>query len=134
MFVNKLFFNQVTNKLITTLEDKKKNYENKILEYKDEIIENPANQILKESRGTIKATDLLNGPPLNKIFTEINNIPNNDILRIYCLYFQVINHKNAKNYLCFLMIRHWFYIKMFHCLFQQTVSVKMIVLCVHESL
>ena len=98
MFVNKLFFNQVTNKLISTLEEKKKNYENKILEYKDEIIENPENQILKASKGTMKATDLLNGPLLNKIFTEINNIPNNDILRIYCLYFQVINHKNAKNY------------------------------------
>ena len=54
--------------------------------------------ILKASKGTMKATDLLNGPLLNKIFTEINNIPNNDILRIYCLYFQVINHKNAKNY------------------------------------
>ena len=98
MLVNKQFFKQVKNNLISELERHKQKYEQKISEYKDEIIDDPGTPILKASRGTTKATDLLNGPPLNKIFTESNKIPNNDILRIYCLYFQSIKHKNAKNY------------------------------------
>ena len=98
MLVNKQFFKQVKYNLISELEKHKQKYEQKINEYKDEIIDDPGTPILKPSRGTTKATDLLNGPPLNKIFTEGNKIPNNDILRIYCLYFQIIKHKNAKNY------------------------------------
>lgn len=52
---------------------------------------------LSYSRGTNKAIELLNESLYNKIFTE-NSIPNNDIILVYMLYFQIIRHPITKNF------------------------------------
>jgi hypothetical protein len=44
------------------------------------------------SKGTSKASMLLNGPVLNKIFLHKNELPHIDSLRIFKIYFTLINH------------------------------------------
>ena len=98
MLVNKLFAKYVKLQIISILDKKKLQYQAKICEYKNEVFENPESLTLRVSRGTMKATNLLNGPLLNKLFTENMIVPSIDILRIYAAYFQIINHTNAKNF------------------------------------
>jgi hypothetical protein len=47
------------------------------------------------SKGSIKAIELLNESVLNKIFTD-TCVPKDDILLVYLIYFQLINHKLFK--------------------------------------
>jgi hypothetical protein len=47
------------------------------------------------SKGSMKAIDLLNEKMYNKIFSE-TEVPKNDVLLIYMLYFQLINHEIIK--------------------------------------
>ena len=97
MLVNKLFAKYVKHQIISILEKNKLQYQTKINEYKNEVCEIPESFTLRVSRGTMKATNLLNGP-LNKLFTENMIVPSIDILRIYAAYFQIINNTNAKNF------------------------------------
>jgi hypothetical protein len=51
--------------------------------------------IFNLSKGSMKAIELLNEKMYNKVFYE-STIPNNDVLVIYMLYFQLINHPIMK--------------------------------------
>ena len=51
-----------------------------------------SNLNLTLSKGTKKAILLLNEPVLNKLFSE-EKLPDDDILLIYKIFFQLINHK-----------------------------------------
>jgi hypothetical protein len=48
------------------------------------------------SKGSMKAIDLLNEKMYNKIFSE-SEVPHADVLTIYMLYFQLINHPIMKH-------------------------------------
>ena len=48
------------------------------------------------SKGTSKASMLLNGPVLNKIFLHKNELPHVDSLRIFKIYFTLISHDISK--------------------------------------
>ena len=95
MSANKSFNRIVKQNLISTLEHEKREYQSKVSE-----MENDANidtttkeeYIFKTSKGTNRATDLLNNPQLNKIFTDKRELPINDIYRVFNIYFQLINH------------------------------------------
>ena len=52
------------------------------------------NNNIELSKGTKKAITLLNEPIINRLFNEINKIPNSDILLVYKIFFQFIKYKN----------------------------------------
>jgi hypothetical protein len=51
------------------------------------------------SKSSKKAIPILNDNSLNKIFHEKRNVPNDDIIFIFRIYFQLINHKICKRIL-----------------------------------
>ena len=95
MCANKNFNRIVKQNIISTLEHEKREYQSKVTEMEnDPNIDKTTKEeyIFKASKGTNKATDLLNNPLLNKIFTDKKELPTNDIYRVFNIYFQLINH------------------------------------------
>ena len=95
MCVNKNFNRIVKQNIISTLEHEKREYQSKVTEMEnDPEIDKTTKEeyIFKTSKGTNKATDLLNNPLLHKIFTDKKELPINDIYRVFNIYFQLINH------------------------------------------
>ena len=93
--VNKLFNKKVNEVILIKLKEEKSKYENKINPFKKEknLISNEKILKLNLSKTALKAINLLNQPLLNKLFTDSNKIPSDDnILLIYHIYFQLINH------------------------------------------
>lgn len=85
---NKLFFVYIKNKL----EEDKNYFVKKKINFDEKNI--PPKLTLKDfviSKGSTKAIQLLNEPSLNHLFFE-DSPANNDILIIYRLFFQLINH------------------------------------------
>ena len=90
--------------LIKKLTNEKKFYINKIKNIieKNKMNENNILMMRKSSnielsKGTKKAITLLNEPVINRLFNEVNKIPNSDILLVYKIFFQLIQYKNIIN-------------------------------------
>lgn len=78
--------NFYVNKIKNIIEKNKMNDNNILMSRKNNNIE--------LSKGTKKAITLLNEPIINRLFNEINKIPNSDILLVYKIFFQFIKYKN----------------------------------------
>lgn len=97
LFVNKSFAHIINQYLFAYLEDEKNKYQSLL-----ESIENPITSYdsspfktqIQFTKKTFKAISLLNESVINKLFTEAK-VPSNDILLIYAIYFQLINHPLA---------------------------------------
>ena len=98
--VNKLFNSNVNETILFKLKEEKLKYENKINPSKKEknLISNEKILKLNLSKTALKALNLLNQPLLNRLFTDSNKIPSDDILLIYHIYFQLINHPLSKEF------------------------------------
>ena len=100
--VNKKFKNLINIFIIKKLKTDKEKYSNILFniqkmenfDINKVIIHSNINLTL--SKGTKKAILLLNEPVLNKLFNE-EKLPDDDILLIYKIFFQLINHKITKN-------------------------------------
>ena len=100
--VNKKFKNLINIFIIKKLKTDKEKYSNILFniqkmenfDINKVIIHSNINLTL--SKGTKKAILLLNEPVLNKLFSE-EKLPDDDILLIYKIFFQLINHKITKN-------------------------------------
>ena len=89
-------------KIMTQLENDKNNIEEKInkivillINQKNQNDDIRRNESFILSKGATKAIDLLNEKMYNKAFLELKT-PNSDVLFIYKLYFQIINHPIVK--------------------------------------
>ncbi len=98
--VNKLYNKKVNEVILIKLKEEKSKYENKInlLKKEKNLISNEKILNLNLSKTTLKAMNLLNQPLLNKLFNDSNKIPSDDILLIYHIYFQLINHPLSKEF------------------------------------
>ena len=98
--VNKLFNKKVNEVILNKLKEEKSKYENKInlLKKEKNLISNEKILNLNLSKIALKAINLLNQPLLNKLFNDSNKIPSDDILLIYHIYFQLINHPLSKEF------------------------------------
>ena len=92
MMCNKVISRLVKSQLISNLEKERKKYEDKVNEFKSDEIPQEDTTPFKIKKNTLKALDLLNGQVLNKPFKEPGKIPSIDVLRVYCIYFQLINN------------------------------------------
>ena len=105
--VNKKFKNLINLFIIKKLKTEKEKYTN--IMFNIQKTENfdinkaiiHSNKNLTLSKGTKKAILLLNEPVLNKLFDE-DKLPDDDILLIYKIFFQLINHK-ISNSNCFYL-------------------------------
>lgn len=96
MLVNKSFSKLTTHQILSDLEKEKQTYEKKLTEFTEEAInESSKRKTLQLSKGAVKAINLLNESLLNKLFTE-RTVPSDDIILIYQIYFQLINHPIIK--------------------------------------
>ena len=94
----KTFRNIVNEIILSELENQKIEYERKINLFKAEEILSPYNpNNITLTKGALKAVNLLNQALLNKLFTQ-SAIPSDDILLIYHIYFQLINHPLTKEF------------------------------------
>ena len=97
--LNKKFGKYSLLKLISNLENEKKVYDEKLNQAEStyKLYPNEVKDIesLAFSRGTTKAIDLLNENLYNKLFNEVE-APQDDILLVYMLYFQIIKHPLIK--------------------------------------
>ena len=96
LMTNKLMGRLVKCQMLLNLENEKKKYEDKISEFKPEDISAEENGQFKIKKNTLKALTLLNGEVLSNPFKERNRVPSKEVLRIYIVFFQLINHPNAK--------------------------------------
>ena len=96
LMTNKLMGRLVKCQMLSNLENEKKKYEDKISEFKPEDISAEENGQFKIKKNTLKALTLLNGEVLSNPFKERNRVPSKEVLRIYIVFFQLINHPNAK--------------------------------------
>lgn len=100
MLVSKKYSKHIKQLLITNIEKEKEYYETR-LTLLDSTNHNANQKDILDlskfqfSKGAIKAVSLLNDSILAKLFAE-NNIPKDDILLIYYIYFQLINHELAQ--------------------------------------
>jgi hypothetical protein len=95
MSTNKHFNRIIKQNLISNLEHEKQEFQLKLNKMENDVnIDKTTKEeyIFKTSKGTHKATDLLNNPMLNKIFNDNQTLPINDIYRVFNIYFQIINH------------------------------------------
>ena len=97
MMCNKLLSRLIKSQFLSNLEEEKKKYEDKLLEYKQDEIPPEDSSPFKTKKNTLKALDLLNGQVLNKPFKESTKVPSNDVIRIYYIYFQLINNTKIIN-------------------------------------
>ena len=96
LMVNKICKKIVNKEILSNLEIEKKEFENKISSFdQEEIIEKIDMSKLVLTKASLKAINLLNETLLNKLFTE-SQVPSDDILLIYQIYFQLINHNIIK--------------------------------------
>ena len=94
----KTFRNIINEVILSELENQKIEYERKINLFKAEEILSPYNpNNITLTKGALKAVNLLNQALLNKLFTQ-SAIPSDDILLIYHIYFQLINHPLTKEF------------------------------------
>ena len=70
MMCNKLLSRLIKSQFLSNLEEEKKKYEDKLLEYKQDEIPPEDSSPFKTKKNTLKALDLLNGQVLNKPFKE----------------------------------------------------------------
>lgn len=101
MLVNKSFSNKIKQYLLISLENEQKMFAtllsalDKPPQTQNENETNSQyNSKIQFTKKTTKAIVLLNDNVINKLFTE-TKIPSNDILLIYIIYFQMINHPIA---------------------------------------
>ena len=98
MYTCKIFKKIINENILSNLKKEKIKYEKKINIFNLEQIlipYDPKNIIL--TKGALKAVCLLNQTSLNKLFTQIS-VPSDDILLIYHIYFQLINHSITKEF------------------------------------
>lgn len=102
MFVNKKYSKLIKQFFIKCFKREKKYYETKFAHSESSCNSNNNKSIdqidmskFQFSKGSIKAVLLLNESILTKLFVE-NNKQSNDILLIYYIYFQLINHELAR--------------------------------------
>ena len=94
--VNKLCRVLINKQILNNLEIEKKEYENKLNIFNSEdIFEKIDMSKLVLTKAALKAINLLNETLLNKLFTE-SQVPSDDILLIYHIYFQLISHPISK--------------------------------------
>jgi hypothetical protein len=101
--INKKFKNLVNIFMIKKLKTDKEKYSNILyniqkmekFDIKKTLLYSNINLTL--SNGTKKAIVLLNEPVLNKLWDEVK-LPDDDIILVYKIFFQFINHKISKNY------------------------------------
>ena len=97
VLVNHAFRNCVYSQILSNLENERKNYLDFVSSVSnDEIIPKYTKDNIQLSKGAIKAIRLLNESILNKLFTEDENLSDDNILLIYHIYFQLINHPLSK--------------------------------------
>ena len=97
VLVNKYFRNSVYCQIICNLENERKNFIDIISSIPEsEIIERYSKNDIILSKGALKAIRLLNETILNKIFFEDKDVTDDNILLIYHIYFQLINHPLSK--------------------------------------
>ena len=97
MMCNKVISRLVKSQIISNLEEERKKYEEKVNEFKTDEIPPEDTTPFKIKKNTLKALDLLNGQVLNKPFKEPGRIPSVDVLRVYFIYFQLINNAIIKS-------------------------------------
>ena len=96
LMVNKTCKKLVNKQILSNLENEKNEYENKINSFnQEEIIEKIDMSKLVLTKASLKAIKILNETLFNKLFTEFQ-VPSDDILLIYHIYFQLINHNIIK--------------------------------------
>ena len=96
LMVNKICKKLVNKQILNNLESEQKEFENKINSFnQEEIIEKIDISQLVLTKASLKAINILNETLFNKLFTEFQ-VPSDDILLIYHIYFQLINHNIAK--------------------------------------
>lgn len=96
LMTNKLMARLVKCQMLSNLENEKRKYENKIGEFKPEDISAEENEQFKIKKNTLKALTLLNGAVLSNPFKDRDNVPRKEVLTIYLIFFQLINHPNFK--------------------------------------
>lgn len=97
MFVNKSFERIISQYLLSYLEEEKSKYKSLIASIENPITSyehSPFQTQIQFTMKTYKAIALLNEPVINTLFTD-SVAPSNDILLIYAIYFQLINHPLA---------------------------------------
>jgi hypothetical protein len=100
VLVNKYFRNSVYCQIICNLENERKNFIDIISSIPEsEIIPRYSKNDIQFTKGSLKAIRLLNESFLNKIFTEEKDINDDNILLIYHIYFQLINHPLSREIL-----------------------------------
>ena len=100
VLVNKYFRNSVYCQIICNLENERKNFIDIISSIPEsEIIERYSKNDIILSKGALKAIRLLNETILNKIFFEDKDVTDDNILLIYHIYFQLINHPLSREIL-----------------------------------
>ena len=94
----KVFKNITYEEILSHLEKEKLKYQKKINVFNLEQILTPYNpKDLILSKATLKAVNLLNQTLLTRLFTK-TSVPIDDILLIYHIYFQLINHPITKEF------------------------------------
>ena len=84
-------------KIIRILEDDKTYYETKVKTFPEEDkVPKESLENYKQSSLTSKAMNLLNNESFGKMFSTGSNIPCEDVINIYLLYFNIINHPLKK--------------------------------------
>ena len=100
VLVNKYFRNSVYCQIIWNLENERKNFSDIVSSIPEsEIIPRYSKNDIQFTKGSLKAIRLLNESFLNKIFTEEKDINDDNILLIYHIYFQLINHPLSREIL-----------------------------------
>ena len=100
VLVNKYFRNSVYCQIICNLENERKNFNDIVSSIPEsEIIERYSKKDIQLSKGALKAIRLLNETILNKIFFEDKDVTDDNILLIYHIYFQLINHPLSREIL-----------------------------------
>ena len=100
VLVNKYFRNSVYCQIICNLENERKNFIDIISSIPEsEIMERYSKNDIILSKGALKAIRLLNETILNKIFFEDKDVTDDNILLIYHIYFQLINHPLSREIL-----------------------------------
>jgi hypothetical protein len=94
LMLNKKFGRYTINKLMSNFEEEILAFEQKLIQLESlpKLSDFKESENIIFSRGTNKAVEILNDNLYNRIFSD-PIVPSDDILLVYMIYFQIINHK-----------------------------------------